>query len=135
MFVNVSAVISYGFLSIFNLGISAPQGVVSPQLQVLSDSSVRVTWSAPSKPNGRVTLYQLYLDNVRLSDVNSSIPGSHVIEGLVPYTVYTFYVSLLHGGTHSLSLQSYMPLGHIIRIIAEDLVTLAQGLYGIRVCE
>ena len=68
----------------------APQGVAPPQLFVVSDTSIRVSWTPPLEPNGQITAYNVYIDDVRIEEVNTTLPGSHVVEGLLPYSVFDF---------------------------------------------
>lgn len=41
---------------------SAPSGVAAPSVTVISAEQVRVTWSAPSQPNGQIISYSLLRD-------------------------------------------------------------------------
>lgn len=73
---------------------TAPRGVEPPLLFVVSDSAIRVSWVEPLRPNGRVTSYRIYLDGERIAAVDSAQPGSHVVDGLEPYTIYEFMVCM-----------------------------------------
>ena len=46
----------------------------------------------PLQPNGRIISYSVYLDNTRIPEINSTEPASHVVNDLLPYTVYEFKV-------------------------------------------
>ena len=82
--------------SIFSLSspYTAPSGVPNPQLLALSSSSVSVRWFNPSVPNGLITAYNVYtvsgLGRVRLT--TSGVPGSFVVQDLLPATQYSFVV-------------------------------------------
>jgi len=73
--------------------IVAPQGVQPPQLFVMSDTAIRVSWVPPLTPNGDIIAYNVFMDGSRIEEINTTLPGSHVIYDLVPYTVYQFRVS------------------------------------------
>lgn len=73
---------------------SAPQGVMPPELSVISDTSIRISWTTPVKPNGVITEYRIYVDDRLIEEVLTSQPGSYVLDDLIPYTVYTFHVRI-----------------------------------------
>lgn len=73
--------------------VAVPEGVLAPVVVVISDTSVRVSWQVPIKPNGPITAYFLYVDGV-IVDPHTTWPSSYVIDGLQPYTVYVIQVSL-----------------------------------------
>ena len=64
----------------------------APVLHVISDTAIRVSWMEPLQPNGRIISYSVYLDNTRIPEINSAEPASHVVNDLLPYTVYEFKV-------------------------------------------
>ena len=43
---------------------AVPEGVLPPVIVVISDTALRVSWLAPTKPNGPITAYLLHLDDV-----------------------------------------------------------------------
>ncbi|XP_074661048.1 usherin-like [Tubulanus polymorphus] len=71
----------------------APAGLSPPILRVLSENKIRVTWAAPTVPNGRITAYNILVDN-RTILTNSTVPGSLVIDKLKPYTVYNIRIEV-----------------------------------------
>jgi hypothetical protein len=73
---------------------SAPENIPAPVLFVLSDTSLRVTWIAPSKPNGNITTFNIIV-NGNTKPTGTTQPGSMVITNLVPYTVYEIQVHFL----------------------------------------
>jgi len=69
---------------------SAPEGVSTPNLTVLSSSAVAASWHAPISPNGKVVNYTLYqADRI----VYTGLSMSTVVSGLSPWTIYSFRVS------------------------------------------
>ena len=73
--------------------VAVPEGVLPPIVIVISDTSVRVSWQAPIKPNGPITAYLIHIDE-DIIDPHTASPSSYVIDGLQPYTVYDIQVSL-----------------------------------------
>jgi usherin len=72
--------------------VSAPIGLDAPTLTVVSDTSLRVTWTAPSNPNGQITAYSIYVNGRNIS-TDMTVPGSYAVTGLLPYTIYSVQVS------------------------------------------
>lgn len=79
-----------GFSSPTNPG--APDDVRPPTLEVLSATSIKVTWSAPGNPNGVITKYEVLYNfkesqgNVQIKDVGLSVEVT--LTGLLAYTQY-----------------------------------------------
>lgn len=70
----------------------APDNVSAPTLEVLSATSLKVTWSAPGIPNGVITKYEV-LYNFQGSQGNAQIKDAGlskelILTGLLPYTQY-----------------------------------------------
>ena len=65
-----------------------PAGVQLPSVTALSAVALQFDWTEPLFPNGQIILYTLYLNSVPVH--NSSMVGSVVIEGLTPFTNYTY---------------------------------------------
>ncbi|XP_062584554.1 usherin-like isoform X1 [Saccostrea cucullata] len=65
----------------------APLGMAAPQVFVVSDTILRVTWSEPATPNGEVTGYYIYLNDRRFN-TNSAKAGSYILTDLLPYTIF-----------------------------------------------
>jgi len=70
----------------------APDNVSAPTLEVLSATSLKVTWSAPGIPNGVITKYEV-LYNFQGSQGNAQIKNAGLskeltLTGLLPYTQY-----------------------------------------------
>ena len=63
-------------------------GIVPPTVTVLGPTSIRVTWAPPEFPNGDISLYILYMDNIA---VYSGLDFEYSREDLTPFTNYTFY--------------------------------------------
>jgi usherin len=70
---------------------AAPSGLAPPYLIVLNQTALRVAWTAPEQPNGQVTSYILYKDGQAIQ-LNTNVPGSIEVGGLLPYTIYIFQV-------------------------------------------
>lgn len=79
-----------GFSSPTNPG--APDDVRPPTLEVLSATSIKVTWSAPGNPNGVITKYEVWYNfkesqgNAQIKDVGLSVEVT--LTGLLAYTQY-----------------------------------------------
>ncbi|KAK3093068.1 hypothetical protein FSP39_010666 [Pinctada imbricata] len=71
----------------------APEGVHPPSISILSETSVRISWSAPDIANGEITGYSIYTNDVR-TPTNMVVPGSYVLTNLLPYTVYSIQVEV-----------------------------------------
>lgn len=65
-----------------------PAGVQLPNVTAVSSVALQFAWSEPLYPNGQILLYTLYLSSVSVH--NSSTEGSEVIEGLMPFTNYSY---------------------------------------------
>ncbi|XP_053408878.1 usherin-like [Mercenaria mercenaria] len=65
----------------------APEGVDTPTLSIVSEAAIRVSWMAPQKANGDITGYNIYNNNEK-TETGLVLPGSYVLTGLQPYTVY-----------------------------------------------
>jgi usherin len=74
--------------------ILAPEGVDTPTLSIVSETAIRVSWMAPQTPNGDITGYNIYV-NKEKTETGLVLPGSYIITGLQPYTVYEIQVLLL----------------------------------------
>ena len=71
--------------------ISAPHGLRPPVVYPLSPSQLRVSWLPPLQPNGKITAYNILLDDIVIY-TNMSNAGAYVINNLRPYTVYVIKV-------------------------------------------
>ncbi len=76
------------------LSVSAPEGVLPPVLTVISDQTLRVSWTPPQKPNGEISAYRVFIDGRKIS-TNQTTSGSIVVPGLQPYTIYRIWVRKL----------------------------------------
>ncbi|XP_064622303.1 usherin-like [Lineus longissimus] len=70
-----------------------PVGLNAPTLTVVSDNSLRVTWTAPSNPNGEITAYNIYVDGENIT-TGMTVPGSYAVTGLKPYVIYSVQVEV-----------------------------------------
>ena len=73
-----------------------PGGVQPPTVNVLSSTSMEVSWQPPISPNGRLESYIIKLPLPRVEINNVSI-RSILIEKLVPYTEYSVTVTACSG--------------------------------------
>ena len=69
-----------------------PEGVVAPELAVLSFSEILIKWVAPTKPNGIIEEYRVFLYNDTDPVATSNATGEYNIAGLNPFTEYQFYI-------------------------------------------
>lgn len=69
----------------------APIGMPLPRVYVISDTILKVSWSAPETPNGDITGYYIFLNDRRFS-TNLDEAGSYILTGLLPYTIYRVQV-------------------------------------------
>ena len=69
-----------------------PENVTKPQLTPLSGTEIRVSWSAPAKPNGIITHYfVIYIYN-NITRVNVGSSTSYIARNLEYYSVYSFRI-------------------------------------------
>lgn len=76
-------------------GQTAPQGVISPTVQVTGSSTVRVVWEEPSVPNGFISNYNVYQSGS--PDIllhQAATTGQFVATGLIPFTEYSFFIEV-----------------------------------------
>ena len=71
---------------------AAPEGLAPPQLVSIDETTLRVIWTAPEKPNGEITAYNIYLDDVKI-ETGMKFAGSYTIENLQPFVKYMVQVS------------------------------------------
>ena len=74
---------------------SAPVGLDAPRVTVVDPSALRISWSAPQQPNGRITGYYVYLNEERIN-IETTMAGSYVLRRLQPFTVYAIQVHMQH---------------------------------------
>ena len=70
---------------------SAPEGIDKPIITIVSESALRVSWMAPVTPNGKITGYNIYINDKKIETALVT-PGSYVVDELLPYTVYIIQV-------------------------------------------
>ncbi|XP_003419924.2 usherin [Loxodonta africana] len=94
------------FISVFNgvhsinsevvhatTGDGEPQGLLPPEVVVINSTAVHVIWTSPSNPNGVVTECSIYVNN-KLYKTGMDVPGSFVLRGLSPFTIYDIQVEV-----------------------------------------
>ena len=69
----------------------APEGVAPPSVAVVSETTIRVSWVAPLKPNGQIIGYFIHVINNKIP-TDMTVPGSYLVTNLLPYTVYSIKV-------------------------------------------
>ena len=83
---------------IFFLSFTAPGDVAPPSVTANSSTSLQVTWTEPTTPNGIIVSYSLFNtttdDNTDMLLTSSSVPGSFLVDGLEPFTEYGFVVEV-----------------------------------------
>lgn len=76
----------------------APEDVNDPNVIVVSSNELQVNWTMPTTPNGVITEYRIYYQNLEtnltVSVANYSQPGSYIVSGLTPFTGYGFYMAV-----------------------------------------
>ncbi|XP_072320975.1 usherin [Eucyclogobius newberryi] len=70
-----------------------PEGMPTPEVVPVNRSSVRVLWSPPLRPNGEVTVYNIYVNEQLQASVDNS-SGSYLLVDLLPFTVYSMQVEV-----------------------------------------
>lgn len=70
----------------------APRGVYPPILTVINATALQVEWTEPEQPNGVIISYNILLDD--MSIYTNNISGTFIVVNLLPFTVYSFQVSL-----------------------------------------
>lgn len=75
--------------------LTAPEGVDTPTLNIVSEEAIRVSWMAPTSPNGKITGYNV-VKNGEIIETGLVLPGSYVLTGLQPYTVYEIQVQSIY---------------------------------------
>ena len=70
---------------------SEPEGMSAPEVVPVNSSTVRVLWFPPLQPNGAVTGYYIYLNDLLHGSVDNS-SGSYLLGDLLPFTVYNVQV-------------------------------------------
>ncbi|XP_060102758.1 usherin [Heteronotia binoei] len=68
---------------------STPEGVSVPEVQSYSSDSFNISWTKPEYPNGIISSYGLYMDDI---PVQNSSQLSYYISGLSPWSLHSFRV-------------------------------------------
>ena len=84
-----------------------PDTVIAPQVKILGNDRVSVSWSVPSKPNGLITKYQVYkskdtsTQNLVLVFNATATTMNTMVNNLTPGSVYYFRIKAytVAGGT------------------------------------
>ena len=80
---------------------AAPEGIPRPQFSDITSTSLTLSISAPSTPNGLLTSYTLYRNDSKISDRVPTTPNASVefnIDGQRPFTVYVYRVEICTSG-------------------------------------
>ena len=67
------------------------EGIEPPTLEVLGATQIRITWTPPALPNGVISSYILYQNNIAIF---TAIGFTHTATNLSPFTSYSFYVEV-----------------------------------------
>ncbi|XP_078675414.1 usherin-like isoform X2 [Branchiostoma floridae x Branchiostoma belcheri] len=70
-----------------------PGSIDAPLVEVIDAYTLHVTWERPAEPNGILTEYRLYQNSARQVTVPSNTT-QYRMEGLMPYTDYTYRVEV-----------------------------------------
>lgn len=70
--------------------------MLPPEVVIINSTAVHVIWTSPSNPNGIVTESSVYVNN-KLCKTGMDVPGSFILKGLSPFTVYNIQVRTLFG--------------------------------------
>ena len=76
------------FLSYYILS-AAPEGVQPAYVTKFGSRSLVLSWGRPTQPNGIITQYRLYIDNILQF---SGLATTTTVNNLLPSTVYTFMI-------------------------------------------
>ncbi|ELU01149.1 hypothetical protein CAPTEDRAFT_219707 [Capitella teleta] len=95
--VRNDAGISYGPWARVTTRSSRPGGVQAPTVNVLTSTSMEVSWLPPISPNGRLDSYIIKLPTPRIEVTNTSVL-SIMVANLVPYTEYSVTVTACSDG-------------------------------------
>lgn len=71
-----------------------PQGMLPPEVVIISSTAVRVIWTSPPNPNGVITEYSVCV-NKQLYKTGMNVPGSFLLRDLSPFTIYDIQVRTL----------------------------------------
>ena len=66
-----------------------PSSMSPPRATTLNSSAVRLSWTSPRQPNGRITAYQLLMN---ATAVYSGLATTQVVTELEPYVLYEFVI-------------------------------------------
>ena len=69
------------------------EGIDPPNLEVLGPTSIRITWSPPTNPNGEIVQYILFMDDV---PVFMSLGFEYTAGDLTPFTLYSYYIQVVN---------------------------------------
>ena len=75
---------------------TGPGGVQAPNVEILSATSVEITWAPPIQPNGELESYIIRLPIPRIEIRNVSI-NNLLLENLAPFTEYRVTVTACTG--------------------------------------
>ncbi|XP_048585709.1 usherin isoform X2 [Nematostella vectensis] len=71
----------------------APEGFAAPILYSESSTVIRVSWTPPTTPNGQISAYKIYANNMLRVNASANQRVASV-SGLSPYTQYTIMVEV-----------------------------------------
>ena len=86
-----------------------PSGLAPPVLSIISATSIQAIWTQPAYPNGVVYGYDLYINGIPA--LLTTLAFQYTATGLLPFTVYTFYVEVCNqvGCSSSISVATATP--------------------------
>ena len=79
---------------------AAPEGIPTPSLTVLTSTEIRISWTAPTMPNGDIIMYRLFREdpNNNVTLVYTGLNPMFVDSGLLPFTSYAYFLEACTGG-------------------------------------
>ncbi|CAD5123124.1 DgyrCDS11497 [Dimorphilus gyrociliatus] len=65
-----------------------PEGLSPPIITTASDTSLRLSWTAPTTSNGAISGYYIYKNEEKI-DPSIKVPSTYLLTNLTPFIVYT----------------------------------------------
>ena len=66
-----------------------PDGIVAPEIEIINATSLRITWSVPSQPNGDIIQYILVENGTAIFNGTSL---SYIVTNLEPFSYYSYSI-------------------------------------------
>lgn len=69
---------------------ASPEGVPAIVVTTVNHAMLRLAWTAPTKPNGIISGYNVYRNNMSIATISASTLAFADISGILPFTTYTY---------------------------------------------